>query len=153
MIKGIIFDFNRTLFDPESQRLFGGVATLLPKLAKNYKLALLSTGNESRKQLIKSLAMEKYFREILVVLEKKEDHLTRLAEACKCQPQEILVVGDGIKSEIALAKSLGMRTVWLKKGVFANDEPAGGSERPDFVIFRLNELEKVLESSGKSYPR
>lgn len=145
MLKGIIFDFNRTLFDPEKQRLLEGVNLLLPKLARNYKLALFSTGGDSREQLIKNLGIEKHFREILVVSEKGKLHLLSLAEGLNCRPEELLVVGDRVKSEVALAKSLGIKTVWLKKGRFASESPADQNEEPDFIIQELEDLPKILK--------
>jgi len=42
MIKGIIFDYNRTLFDVDNNKLIEGVPELVEKLSKKYKLCLVS---------------------------------------------------------------------------------------------------------------
>lgn len=147
MIKGIIFDFNRTLFDPKKNKLFKGVFDLLKKLSKNYKLALISFG--SKKEFIYGLGLEKYFTKVLVVSEKKPKYFKDCAKALDCKLNEILVVGDRVKSEIKIANELGMISVLLKKGKFASEPPQALEEEPNFIIFSLLEIEKILFNSNK----
>lgn len=144
MIKGIIFDFNRTLYDPEKSGLYEGALNLLEKLAKKYKLALISYGLSDRKMLIRDLGIEKYFVKIIVVPEKKKEPLLECLLAFDCRPEETLVVGDRVKSEIKLANELGMVTCWLRRGKFAAERPTKPSEKPDFIIFSLSEVPEVL---------
>lgn len=144
MIKGIIFDFNRTLYDPEKKDLYEGSLELLGKLAEKYKLALISYGLSDRKKLIENLELKRYFAKIIIVPEKRKEHLFECIATFGCQSEEILVVGDRVKSEITLANELGMVTCWLRKGKFADERPTRPSEEPDFSIFFLSDLPEVL---------
>lgn len=151
MIEGIIFDFNRTLFDPEKKQLFEDVFAFLEKLSKKYKLALISfaTRVPERKKIIHSLSLEKYFYKVLVASEKKPKHFKDCAKALDCKLNEILVLGDRVKSEIKIANKLGMISVWLKKGKFASELPETPEEEPNFTISSLLETEKVLSKLNK----
>ena len=69
MIKGIIFDFNRTLYDPDTGQLVDGATTLLKSLhGKGYLLCLISKKSvEGRKEQITSLGLDRYFIKILII--------------------------------------------------------------------------------------
>lgn len=146
MIKGIVFDFNRTLYDPEKKNLYEGSLKLLEELAKKYKLALISYGFSDRKKLIENLGLSKYFAKIIIVSEKRKEHLLECLSNFECQSKEILVVGDRVKSEVTVANGLGMVTCWLRKGKFADERPTKLSEEPDFSIFSLSDLPEVLSA-------
>jgi len=151
MIKGIIFDFNRTLFDPEKEQLFDSALDLLEGLSKKYKLVLISfaTRASERERMIHSFNLGKYFHKILIVSEKKLEHFKDCVKALDCRLEEILVVGDRIKSEIRIANELGMTSVWLQKGKFASELPETFEEKPNFIIFSFSEIEKVLSKLNK----
>jgi len=57
-------------------------------------------------------------------------------------PQEALFVGDTYEADVVGSKSIGMDAVWLnRKGV----EIPESVVNPDYVITRLEELERILE--------
>lgn len=149
MIKGIIFDFNRTLFDPEKKQLFKGVINILEKLSKSYKLALISSGSQKRGKIISNLGLEKYFTKVLVISEKKQKYFQNCAKTLNCKFNEVLVVGDRVKSEIKTVNSSGMISVWLKKGKFASELPKTLEEKPNFIILSLSGITKILFKLNK----
>ncbi len=58
---------------------------------------------------------------------------------------------DGLKErlqsfDILPAKSLGMKTVWIKQGFGALQKPLSKSEEPDYTINNLTELLKIFSS-------
>ena len=63
-----------------------------------------------------------------------------------CKLSEVSVVGDRVKSEIKIANSLGMTSTWSKRGEFASELPETSGEEPDFIIFSLSEIEKILSN-------
>jgi len=72
MPKTIIFDFNRTIFDPPSNRLMPGVIPVLKKLVSNgHALHLISSAQPNRRQLINSLGIAKYFLKMSLLHRKK----------------------------------------------------------------------------------
>jgi FMN phosphatase YigB (HAD superfamily) len=141
-MKGVIFDFNRTLYNPENDKLIEGATDVLNALrAKKYKLALLTKKiKEDRLNQIYKLGLESYFLHIQVAEENKtEKDFNICLNALRLKSRDVAVVGDRIKSEIALAKRLGMTTFWYKSGKFASELPKAGEE-PDYIISNLEEL-------------
>ncbi|MBU1111154.1 MAG: hypothetical protein KJ896_00105, partial [Nanoarchaeota archaeon] len=69
LIKALILDFNRTLFDPNRLKI-GKDSYKLLQLAKEkgWKLALISIGNEDREQQIKPIL--NYFDFVRIVRKK-----------------------------------------------------------------------------------
>ena len=57
----IIVDFNRTLYDPDSNSLFAGVQEFLADYSQQYILALIGKGDDKRAHLIDELNIKKYF--------------------------------------------------------------------------------------------
>lgn len=143
MCKGVIFDFNRTIFNPNQDGLMEGATDLLNYLKeKNYRLSLLSKTNyPGREEQINALGIEKYFDDIIVTYgNKQESHFKRLIGAMKIESFETIVIGDRVKSEILIGNQMGMRTIWLRKGKFKDEWPAGKNEKPDFIIYNLEQI-------------
>lgn len=145
MIKAVIFDFNRTLFDPEKDKLFPGVKVLLSKLKKNYKLALISQKEDGRLVKISKLGLNNNFAFINLTTDKTAGELKKCCELLNVEPEEVLVVGDRVRGEIVLGNQLGATTVWLRKGKFANELPGSKAEEPKFIIKRINNLEEIVD--------
>lgn len=78
----------------------------------------------------------------------KDIAFRRILDRTGLPPDQILVVGDRPMSEIRAGKSLGMRTVRLKRGEFAAQEPAGPEEEPDHVVRSISEVRKLAFSFG-----
>ncbi len=49
-------------------------------------------------------------------------------------------VGDRIKKEILLSNQHGLKTIWFKKGKFAQEKPANQNETSNYTIARLNQI-------------
>ena len=60
----IIFDYNRTIFDPETDNLYLGVLELLQKLSSKYELFLISRNEPTRKKRLEELNIKNYFQKI-----------------------------------------------------------------------------------------
>lgn len=114
MIKVIIFDFNKTLFDPEKGGLYPGAKSLVVGLSKKHILALVSYGGKKRKSQLKKTGLEFYFRNIVLTEQKGEKDYLRAIEGLTKKHEEVLVVGDKLEEEIRIGKSLGMKTLWLE---------------------------------------
>lgn len=143
MIKGIIFDFVRTLYDPGVGQLFPGVLPLLKdSLAQGTKLGLVSFGSDEKQRLLKSLGLLELFHWVRVVPEKTPAVFSEFAKVFKLPPEEILVVGDRLSEEIAVGQRLGMKTVWIQA---ATTVISAGEVQPDFTISSVIGLADLLE--------
>jgi FMN phosphatase YigB (HAD superfamily) len=144
MIKGIIFDFNRTIFNPETNKLTKGTNKILNKL-KHLKLCLISKNSCDRKKQINDLKLNKFFIDIQIIENDKEKkHFKKCLKLMKLKPNEILVIGDRIKKEILIGNQLKMITVWFKSGKFSEDIPNNKLEKPNYTITNLEEIIKLI---------
>jgi putative hydrolase of the HAD superfamily len=144
MKKLVVFDFNRTLFDPDQGRLIDGALELLEKLkTAGHFLILLGKAPRGRGELIKELGIEKYFNKIIL---KDEKTIEDFKTAKKLVPPDsyAYAVGDRIKKEILLANLAGFKTIWFKNGRYAVEEPSTEDEQPWMTINSLNELYNLV---------
>ena len=139
----IIFDFNRTLFDPEKNNLFDGALEVLKYFhTQSFELILLGKGDSKRKENVKRLDIEKYFSEIHIVEEKSLSQLEKIKENRK--ENSIYSIGDRIKKEIKLGNQIGFTTIWFKNGKFSEEFPNTQEEEPSCTINSLLELKTLL---------
>ncbi|MFA7315761.1 MAG: HAD hydrolase-like protein [Candidatus Paceibacterota bacterium] len=141
----IIFDYNRTLFDPETNDLYLGVLELLQKLSKTYELFLISRNEPVRKMRLEAFNIKNYFQQILFVDEKSEQIFKKIGGSTK----KVIVVGDSISDEIKIGNQLGFITVRIKKGKFASEVPKTKDEIAKFNITDLRDLESIILSYEK----
>ncbi len=141
-MKKIIFDFNRTLYQPELGQLVPKTKIVLAQLIqRGYSLVLVARAAPGRKNLIKRLGITPFFSKIITTTNKSQALFKRLA---KGELQFCTVVGDRVRKEIAIGNDLHMRTIWLRRGMFSNERPRNKQEAPSKIIYRLSSLLKLL---------
>jgi len=144
MQKIIIFDFNRTIYDPDRGALLPNVELVLQTLqTMGFALFLVSRAGESRRKLIADLGIAKYFVDIVVSDEKSRKDFASLLSPEVSLPQSF-VVGDRVRQEIAIGNSLGFQTIWLRQGRFSQETPQNDQEEPKFIIQNLSDLPGLL---------
>lgn len=149
MIKAVIFDYGYTLYDREELDLYPEAGQVLSDLATlDYKLVLVSRAEdiELRREEIRNLDLDKFFDIIDIVPKQSEKEFEWIFEELEVRPEEVLVVGDRVKSEIAVGNSLGCMTVWVPRGPFALEEPKTKEEKPDFKVKDLVGVLQILNS-------
>ena len=142
MRKIVIFDFKRTIFDPDTGKLIPGTKQVLLTLKKrDFDLFLVSHGS-FKKVLIDELGVGSYFEGIVISKEKSVEDFNKIITENNVDIKNSFVVGDRVRGEIAFGNSLGFKTIWLKKGLFAEELPSNYQERPNFIV---SEIKEVLE--------
>lgn len=141
----IIFDYNRTIFDPETDNLYLGVLELLQKLSAKYELFLISRNEPERTRRLEELNIKNYFQKISFVNEKSK----KVFQEISGNKKNVIVVGDSISDEIKIGNQLDFVTVRLKKGKFATEIPKNKDEFAKFEITDINELESIILSYEK----
>ncbi len=143
-MKSIIFDYNRTIYNPEEGIVFPGSLEILQKYKDaGFVLFLVAKGGIDRKNQIKDLNIEHFFKKIIVHPEKTKDDFIDAMNEC-AEKTVFFVVGDRVKKEIRFGNECDMTTIWLKNGKFKDEEPELDIEKPDHVIHELSELESVI---------
>lgn len=141
----IIFDFNRTIYDPESNCLLPGTELVLSILLKRgFILYLISRAAESRKELIEKLNISKYFKNIIVTPQKSKDDFNNILGKEDVIRERSFVVGDRVREEIKIGNQLGLNTVWLQRGKFASEFPQNLDEQPTYIIKELKDFLEVV---------
>ena len=141
----IIFDYNRTIFDPDTDNLYPGVLNLLQKLSEKYELFLISRNEPLRKKRLEELTIKNYFKKILFVDKKTK----QIFEEIVGDANSVIVVGDSISDEIKIGNQLGLTTIRLKRGKFATETPKDVYEIAQFEIANINELENIILNYDK----
>lgn len=84
-------------------------------------------------------------REPDVVLGKPSELAVEMVrERLPCPPEECLVVGDRVDTDIALGERAGMTTVLVRSGVDNDAELGEDGPAPDHVIDHLGQIDRVL---------
>lgn len=141
MKKIIIFDFNRTLYDPEQERIMPEALTILEYLSsKNYELILVSRAVQNRKVLINKLGITPYFNKIIIANNKSLKLFNKIIGA-----KPTVIIGDRVKTEITLGNQLGATTIWFKNGKFKDEIPNNNMEKPNYIITNLKQIKTILK--------
>jgi ribonucleotide monophosphatase NagD (HAD superfamily) len=136
----IIFDWKRTLYDPDSSTLIVGAVELLEFLANhNIPMYLIGKGNQEMYDETARLGIAKYFTEILFV-EGSKDPQDFIKYVDTQNPNNTIVIGDRIRSELKVGNSIGATTIWVKQGKFANELPETDVEKPNYTVYNLLEI-------------
>jgi len=137
----IIFDYNRTIFDPEKQELYSGVLELINELAQKHELFLVSANEPERKNALENFGISRFFKKIVFTDNKSVEIFQEMVGT----DSEVLVVGDRIRGEIVTGNKLNFITVWVKQGRFSFEGPMGVGQKPKYTISNIVELREIVK--------
>jgi FMN phosphatase YigB (HAD superfamily) len=144
MVKAIIFDWGRTLYDSENQMLFPGTEAILQILSKLYLLvivSLVSDGNiEKMLQIVRECGIEKYFTAVYFAQNDKDSLYAMALSHLALTPRQIAIVDDRVVRGIRWGNANGATTIWLRQGKFMREEPDGKTGPPTYIVSSLEEV-------------
>lgn len=138
----------RMLMEPTE--LLEGVETALLQLGKRYDLLLITKGDlfDQESKLARS-GLAGLFLGVEIVSEKNVDSYRRILERRGIKPEEFVMVGNSLRSDVAPVLELGARAVHIPYHVTWHHEhlpeeslPREGWNRIDSI----NELPRLLET-------
>lgn len=142
----IIFDWKRTLYDPDNKVLTEGVLSLLEFInSKNIPMVLIGKGGEDMQREVDRLKVGKYFRQI-VFAEGEKDPQVFIPFISRDDPKRTVFIGDRVRSELEIGKKLGATTIWVKQGKFAAEEPENNDQQPNYIVSSLKDCLKLILS-------
>lgn len=141
MIKNIIIDFKRTIYDPESDSLLeNSLEGLKLFKEKGFYVRLVGKGAEAEiLSITKRHEIESFFDEICIS-DDKEKFFSKVDD-----PSSWLVIGDRALKEILFGGQLGMNTMWLKNGKFSNEGPTADQKSPDYTVSKWSEIMAIVK--------
>lgn len=144
MVRSIIFDWKRTLYDPDNKVLTEGALSLLEFInSKSIPMVLIGKGGEDMQREVERLGVGQHFRQIVFAQGDKNQAVFR-SFISKDGPERTLFIGDRVKSELEIGNKLGATTIWVKQGKFALEKPLNKDQMPDYTVSSLTECLKLI---------
>ena len=162
MIRLVVFDWGDTVMkdfrdqqgpmaDWPRVEAVPGVREALRTLAPRWRLALATNAADSGEKRVREalarLDLEQFFEQILTarelgVAKPAPEFFRAVLERCACPAQEAVMVGDSFASDVAGARAVGMKGIWLNPHKLPAEGPA------DAVIAGMADLAQAIERLG-----
>lgn len=139
------FGFSKTApYRHELETLYPDAPAVLGTLSEKYPLGVIANQAEGLCQRLRDFGIRQFFTYVVsswdVGVSKPDSRIFEYAlKLAKCAPHEAVMIGDRLDNDIAPAKALGMKTVWIKKGFGRSQTPLLG-EMPGYTVDSLTEL-------------
>jgi len=149
-----IYDFYLKLYE-KFITLYKDVIPFLKAVKGKYKIALAANGNSKRLQIfMKKFNLYKYFNNLIISSEtpfRKPDRFMfeYILKKEKCKASEAIMIGDKQTNDISGAKSLGIRTILIKRDDTFLFDSYSPFCIPDFSVKSLKEVKKILNKIKK----
>jgi len=126
--------------------LFEGAENTLKKLSEKYKIIVTTKGDllEQENKIYRS-GLAKYLRHIEVMSEKDKKSYSRLLKELNIKPEEFLMVGNSVKSDILPVLALGANAVFIPSRFTWFFEDGDASKIPAQNYLKLQEISQLLE--------
>jgi putative hydrolase of the HAD superfamily len=128
---------------------FPGVVPTLFELKKNYKLGVISNGPAVKQwEKLVGLGIHHFFDSVSTSEEigrekPQKEIFEKAVEKLGFVPQECIMVGDRLDTDILGGKMAGMRTIRIKQGKHASQKP-NVDDKPDEEITDISELPSAI---------
>ena len=132
----------------ELETMYDEAPVVIKTLAQKYDLGIIANQLDGLKERLEAFGLLQYFKYIIsswdVQVMKPDVQIFEYAlDKANCSAQEACMIGDRLDNDILPAKSLGMKTVWIKQGFGALQKPLSKSEESDYTINKLSELLEI----------
>ncbi len=144
------FGLKKTPWHREDERLYPEAEEILQYLHdKGYIIGAIANQDFGTEKRLEEYGIRKYFSSITASAEEgvaKPDPeiYCRAFKSAGCSAENSVMIGDRLDNDIAPAKALGMKTIWIKQGFSAYCSPTCPLELPDHTILNLLELKNIL---------
>ena len=133
----------------ELEKLYNNADLVLQSLSQKYKLGIIANQSDGLVCRLSSWNISKYFSFIIsswdYQIMKPDIKLFQAAlEQSGYNASETVMVGDRLDNDIFPAKTIGMKTIWIKQGFGGMQTPKSDEYFPDREITDLNELLLIL---------
>lgn len=122
---------------------------VLEYLSEKYKLGIIANQGDGLSERLEKFGLKKYFSLIISSWDyrvaKPDVKIFEIAlEKAQCKPTEAVMIGERLDNDICPAKSIGMKTIWMKQGFGGMQKIAEEKYCPDEQVDCLLDLMKVL---------
>lgn len=126
--------------------LFEGAERTLKELSKKYKIVVTTKGDllEQENKIYRS-GLDKYLHHIEVMSEKNKASYARMLKELNIKPQEFLMVGNSIKSDILPVLEIGANAVFIPSKFTWFYEDGDASKIPSKNFLKLKEISELIK--------
>ncbi len=160
-IEAVVFDFGRTLGNPDTKQLFPGVVDVLQQLRdREIRLALVTIARyaSSREDELAAFGLTRFFSTVEILdfrSGRPRKDFGALLVGMGVEPQGSAVVGDNLEEEIRAGNEIGAYTIWTtqnlsRKGLQLPEE--GSIYRPRDTIRAITELVPKIDPLNSYTP-
>ena len=145
------FGLKKTPWHSEDETPFDdSLETLGILKRRGYNLGIIANQTMGTAKRLDAWGLFKYFDVVaasaeLGIAKPNKMIFERAFELAGCQPHNSVMVGERLDNDIAPAKSLGMRTVWIRKGLSIYQNIELGMNIADWVIDNLSDLREIFK--------
>ncbi len=126
--------------------VINGVEDVLKKLSGKYKLLVATKGDLlDQERKLKKSNLAKYFHHIEVMSDKKKENYRKLLKQLEIKPEEFLMIGNSIKSDVLPVINIGgfaahvpFHTTWI------HEEVKDDGLKKD-CCYRLKNISEILD--------
>lgn len=130
-------------------KLYTGIIELLDKLYNENKELIIATSKPKifAERILKYFNMDKYFKYVCGsnldgTLSKKGEVISYALKQCKCEKDNVIMVGDR-KYDIIGAKEAKIHSIGVLYGYGSYRELK--KEQPEYIVKDINELSEILD--------
>jgi|SRR3989344_2279801 len=149
MIEAVIFDWGRTIYDPESQQLFPQTEQVLSNLTfRQLRLGLVSiadTSIEDRHEDLRRFGISHFFQAVQIFGRREQKDFTEVLQGLRVEASRSAVVGDNLGREITLGNRIGAYTIWTRQRLSGVYVPRNAEEMPKAIIEAIPELVSLID--------
>ncbi|MBR5409839.1 MAG: HAD family hydrolase [Clostridia bacterium] len=129
----------------ELETLYEDAPGVLETLAKRYALGVIANQARGLAERLESFGILPYFKYVIsssdVHASKPDPRIFKYAlKAARCRPEEACMIGDRIDNDVAPAKAVGMKTVWVRQGFGRLQTALAAADPPDHTVDSLTQL-------------
>ncbi len=129
----------------EDEKLYFDAEECLKRLKPKYKIGVIANQSLGTKERLEAFGILKYIDLVIASAEEgvsKPDlriFITALDRA-GCRPENAAMVGDRLDNDITPANTLGMTSIWIKRGFSRYGAPKTEPEQPNHIVNSLAEI-------------
>ncbi|MCR5681040.1 MAG: HAD-IA family hydrolase [Clostridiales bacterium] len=127
------------------ETLYEDAPRVLCALSHKAALGVIANQTDGLRKRLERFGILSYFTCIVsswdVGVMKPEGRIFEIAlDRAGCLPEEAVMIGDRLDNDIAPAKAVGMKTVWVRQGFGACQTPSSQADTPDYTVNCLADL-------------
>ena len=143
------YSLERPKWKSELEILYPDAKIVLETLHNRYKIGVIANQLPNIEKRLENFGIRQWIDLIISSADcgfsKPSSKIFQLAlQQTSCSASSATMIGDRLDNDIAPAKALGMKTIWIKQGFSAYSPIQSPSEEPDFTVNSLSDLLKIL---------